>query len=115
MIDYMEEVKIGISEEFMNFRKETLSKTKEEIFDDYYKIYFMNEISDFLIVFDKNMIDEKHWKSLYEDNGSLLNLLYDYYLKNEYATISTTEDIIDFICNYNKTYHRETLYSDMEM
>lgn len=105
----IEEVQESALLEYLDFKERELQKDKEEIFRDYYEIYFYEEMSNFICDCDE-AIDEKHFKCLHKDKGHILSSMYDCYLKNEYASINNFDDIYDLVINYNKKYHHKTLY-----
>ena len=100
----------SVKNEFNDFRKNELEKSKEEIFKDYYVIHFYEELSNFLIESCYNDLEDIHYECLLKDKGHILWSLYQYYLKSEYASINSYEDIKDLIVNYNKKYHNSILY-----
>lgn len=115
-INYIEAVQNAVFDEFEDFKKQELLKSKEQIFDDNYQIRFYDEVSNFLECVDDAVIDEIHWKCLNEDKGKILSNMYEYYLDSEYASINNSEDLIDLIVDYNKEYHHDMLYeNDSEM
>ncbi len=109
-IDYRAAVAENATQEFNDFYAAEMEKTKEEIFGDYYKIHFYNELKNFLTDnSETHKLDADGFRCLYEDGKSVLACLYDYYLKNEYASTATWEDIGDFINNYNEKYYSNIL------
>lgn len=100
-----------IIEEFKNYQENEILKTPEEIFNNSYQNYFYLEMKEFLIN-ENNGLDEIHYEALFEDKEHVLTCLYDYYLKNEYASINNYEDIADFIFAYNEKYYNEILNSN---
>ena len=113
-IDYVESVQESVEEEFKSFKQRELKKTKEEIFSDYYEIHFYDEVSNFLMGVDDAVLDEIHWKCLNKDKGNILKLMYDYYLKSEFASINNSEDLMDLVVDYNRKYHHNILYKEAE-
>lgn len=99
-----------VKDEFLKYKEKELLKTSEDIFNNSYQNYFYKEISDFLISED-NGLDEIHYEAFFEDKESVLSFLYDYYLKNEYASMNNYDDINDFIFAYNERYHNDILNS----
>ena len=98
----IEQVQESVLLEYIDFKEQELTKSKEEIFRDYYQIHFYEELSNFI--------------SCGEDKGHILSSLYDYFLKQEYASINNYEDIELFVIDYNKQYHHKTLYkNEIEM
>lgn len=112
--NYVELVQNAVFDEFESFKKKELLKSKKEIFEDNYQIRFYDEVSNFLECIDDGALDNIHWKCLNEDSGSILNKMYNYYLNSEYASINNTDDLLDLITDYNKSYHHEILYKNLE-
>ncbi len=106
-INYMEEVQESVLLEYLDFKKQELTKDKEDIFNDYYEIHFYEEMSNYISSLDES--DKETFQCLYKDKGSVLSLMYQYYLKNEYASINNYEDISDLVRNYNEKYHKDVL------
>lgn len=114
MIDYIEAVQDRVIEEYEEFKKEELIKTKEQIYDDHYKINFYENVCDFLSSCDDGCLDLIHFECLHQTKGSIVENLYQYYLKFEYASIEHSEDILDLVISYNKKYHRNILNKTAE-
>ena len=99
--------------EFDRFYAETMEKPPKEIFADNYKIRFYEEISEFL-KYNEDEIEDIHYEALSEDGDSVLSLLYDYYLKNEYASINNYSDTADLIRDYTEYYHEDILIESQQ-
>ena len=108
-INYVNSVQKSVNSEFNDFKESELKKTKNEIFNDYYQIYFYEEMSNFLINNDDSLLDTLHWECLNQDKGNILNFMYQYYLKNEYASINNYEDLTDLVVEYNNKFHHNIL------
>lgn len=84
--------------QYANFKSDVLKGRAEDVFNQAFEIYVKTEISLFLA--DKE-IDNKTYKILTRVNenscGHLLDRLYDYFLKNEYASVSDYGDIEEWI------------------
>lgn len=94
--------RIGLEyEEFMN---ELKKKTTKEVIDETYKINFYKEINDYFEGGDVNGVTEETAKALDKEQDSVLSLMYDYFLKNEYASVNTYEEIDNFIKSYIQYY-----------
>lgn len=87
--------------EYEAFKKAELARSKEEIFDDNYRIRFYDEMHGYLTAegADANL-NAGTARKMAKRGTSLISLLYDYFLKREYASINTWEDITDMINNY---------------
>lgn len=114
MQEYRQIVMANVTEEYNEFRKEELQKSKEQIFDDYYRIHVYEELKEFLTAEEPQM-DEKHYRCLAADGKSVLSLLYDDYLDREYSSITTWEDIRDFVTTYNEDLHKDILEGGAEI
>ena len=78
-----------IEREFEDFRNEILSLSKEKIFDEAYKIRFYREVSEWIVGGEYEI-----------KNTTTLAGLYDFYLSNEYLSITTWSDIGVMISEY---------------
>jgi len=87
-----------VEREFAEFKESMLRKTKEEIFNDYHIINFYHEIRDFL---NGCELDDEQYEALIKDSqDGLFEGLWREYLRNEYASVGSYEDIEDFISDY---------------
>lgn len=112
--NYRQIVIDNVTEEYADFRETELKKPKEQIYEDYYKIHVYEELKEFLLAQEPQM-DDAHYRSLAADGKSVLALLYDDYLSREYSSITTWEDICDFVTTYNEKYHEDILEQKNEM
>lgn len=78
-----------IESEFEDFRNEILSLSKEKIFDEAYKIRFYKEIYSF--------IKETHYKL---KKSTSIAGLYDFYLNDQYRSITTWSEVRGLIYDY---------------
>lgn len=85
-----------IQNEIISFKEEMLKKSKEQIYDDYYKIHAMEELSEFLI----DNADEFD-RSGFPKN-KILEYLYWQFMETDYDF--TQEDLNYFIKEENKSY-----------
>lgn len=86
-----------IEQEYRQYKEYKLTKSNKEIFDDAYEISSYTALHDY---FTSDCVDETIVKSanlLLKNKGSILGDLYDRYLKTEYATLTTYDDIKDFV------------------
>ncbi len=107
----VEQVQESVLLEYLEFKEKELQKSKEEIFGDCYEIHFYEELSNFISC-GEDSLDEEHFICLSKDKGHILSSLYDYFLKQEYASINNYEDIGLLVIGYNKRYHHKTLYEN---
>lgn len=95
--------RIGLEyDEYMN---ELKKKSTKEVIDETYKINFYKEINDYFANFEVTDIDEEIAKALGQEQTSVLSLMYDYFLKNEYASVNSYEEIDNFIKSYIEYYN----------
>ena len=85
-----------LNDEYEAFRKEELSKSKEEIFDEASKVYFYFELYNYFLEYD--LLDEDITKLL-SDMEYPLEFLWDEYLMMDGCTIGNWEDIDIFLMN----------------
>ena len=112
-IDYEAEVVKSVNAEFAIYRADMLSKNAEEIFEDSYKINTMSELKDILeIGKEHGYLQPEYYRALYEDRGSILTMLFDDYIKDEYASLDSSEDAADFIRDYCERHHKAALCAD---
>lgn len=101
-------IKDRIKKEFSEYKRDTLEKClPEEIFDKADKIYVLSEIADFFenedgdLYEENNEILDKICSRL--NNANLLLLLYDYYIKNEFASMGDYSCVSDWINDFCET------------
>ena len=83
-----------LNDEYEAFRKEELSKSKEEIFDEASKVYFYFELYNYFLEYE--LLDEDITKLLSEMDYPLA-FLWDEYLGMEGYTIGNWEEIDNFL------------------
>lgn len=111
-MDYMEAVAESVTQEYNAFYSTQMQNTKETIFAQAHKIFAYTALKNF---FQRGKVmDEIQYRCLFEDRGSILALLYDEYLSDEYATLVTDNDIVAFIKNVNQTIHKYILEAEPE-
>lgn len=115
-IDYRQEVIVSVNNEFNDFYNAEMQKPKEDVFANAHKIFAYTALKNFLTAEETPFSDDVHYRCLYEEKGSILALLYDEYLNNEYVSLSTNGDIVEFIeDDYNKTFHNDVLEEESEL
>ena len=88
---------------FKRFRDEQLARTKEEIFECAGKIRFYIELHAYLTENDLAQIFEEDEQIQMADSGiSFVESLHDEYLKQEYTSIDTWDDIYELIQSFLK-------------
>ena len=111
-INYKERVKALVIDEFKKFQSDTLEKSPEEIFRTNYEIHVKTELLDTI---DGDGLEDEYYQALYQekDNG-ILQQLYDDFTGNEYASVNTGTDTMEFIRDYCKRYYEDVLKSARE-
>lgn len=113
--DLISEIKTSVEDEYLAFKEEMLKKSSLEVFESYYEIHFYKELYNYITSnddLDNPIVTNKYFKCLKKDKGHILDKLYQYYLKSEYARIHTWDDIEDFIKEYCERYYRDILKED---
>ena len=87
-----------VNGEFDGFKEDMLGKTKEEIFSDYHIINFYNEVRGFFN--DCELADEQYEALIKDGADGLLENLWGYYLKSDYASVGSYSDTEDLISGY---------------
>ena len=115
-IDYRQEVIDSVNKEFNNFYDIEMQKSKVEIFADAHKIFAYTALKDFITAEEPQLGDDRHYRCLYAEKDSILALLYDEYRRNEYASLATSGDVLEFIeDDYNAIYHEGILEEAEEL
>ena len=112
-IDYEAEVIKSVNTEFEVYKADVLFKSAEAIFEDGYKINTMSELKDILeIGTEHGYLQSEYYRALYEDRGSILTMLFDDYIKDEYASLDTSDEAAEFVRDYCERHHKAALYAD---
>lgn len=100
ILEKVKKILNSIEIEYSDFKINILALKPYEVYENYHKIYVYENLHDFFASCkDTKDYDELILK-LDNDKGSILSLLYDFYLKDEYASLTCFEDIIDMIEYY---------------
>lgn len=93
----LKKIRQQIEVEFFNFKTLQLTKTKEEIFNNYYEIRFYNEMFDYLT--DVEMSDEEYslLRSVAGNYQSVLRKLYERFMDMEEVSIESYSEIRIFL------------------
>ena len=106
-IDYKERVIEAVNEEFSDFQEELLKKDPKEIFLSNYEIHVKTELQETLI---GDGLDDEYYQALFQDKDEgILQQLYNDYIDDEYSSVNTMEDTMDFIKDYCEYYHKDLL------
>lgn len=111
-IDYIAEVIESVNQEYNDFRNELMQQSKEEIFDNGYKIFVYTALHDYI---EMEIMDEIDYKCLHQEKGSILSLLYDEYIGNEDFNIESDDDKVGFFSWYNNEFHKDILEEAEEL
>ena len=112
-IDYEAEVIKSVNTEFEVYKADVLFKSAEAIFEDGYKINTMSELKDILeIGTEHGYLQSEYYRALYEDRGSILTMLFDDYIKDEYASLDASDEAAEFVRDYCERHHKAALYVD---
>ena len=112
-IDYEAEVIKSVNTEFEVYKVDVLSRSPEDIFYENYKIHVMTELKDILeIGTEHGYLQSEYYRALYEDRGSILTMLFDDYIKDEYASLDTSDEAAEFVRDYCERHHKAALYAD---
>ena len=85
-----------LSDEYEEFKKEELSKSKDEIFDDASRINFYFEVYNYFL--ECGELDEEVTKLL-SSKDEPMSFLWDEYLSMDGASIGTWDDMDEFLIN----------------
>ena len=89
--------------EFFYFKNKEIEKSKETIFANSHIISFYDELYEYLICTHERL-DTEVLKFIIGEGKDFIFLLYEFYLKSEYASITTWDDITEMILEYYKKY-----------
>ena len=104
MNNYEELLSDRVDKEYKEYKENVINtKTKEEIFDENYKIRFHEEMHEFLSYTDNVYISAEDIKKLALLKGNIFDLLYDYYIEMEYAALGNWEQISDWVGDFCKS------------
>ena len=88
----------SVENEFEDFTRDMLSKTKQEIFDDYLIINFYNEIRNYLN--DCELSDEQYQVLIQESKDGLIESLWGRYLKWDGVSVGSYGETEEFITEF---------------
>ena len=111
-INYADEVRQLVHDEFMNFQNEMLKKEPYEVFQKNYEIHVKTELLDTIEGYD---FDDEYFKALYQDKDKgILQELYEDFRDSENASVNTGQDTVDFIREYCQFYHKDIISPNNE-
>ena len=100
----------NVEDNFAAFKDAELTKPKIEIFDNAYKINFMENVMDFFEYDDS--FDNDVYAFLAKDKDRILDNLYKHYMKHWDNTVSSVDEITDFVRDYYDTYSERGSVAD---
>lgn len=100
-------VKDSVANEFAEYKAGMLKKTPEEIFDEHLKTNAYTELAS--LIENESTLTDVDYRALYEDKGSILSLLYDYYLKTPESSVTNGAAAAELVNFYNAKYHNDIL------
>ena len=106
-----DEIKVLIQQQLDEYKKKMLEKSKEEIYEDYWRISVREELANYII----DTENEYDWDILQEYHPMLLSYLSNQYLKSEYGF--KYDEINDFLCdviNDVKYYMSDAMKEDFD-
>ncbi len=83
------------------FKDAELKKCGEEIYEDYHRIFFIEEMAYFL---DNGYFDEKYCAFLNKEGSFLLQSMYGYHIDNPAMTINYSQEAEIFVEGYADYY-----------
>lgn len=104
-VDYRAAVFDSVEQEFDEFRDDMLSQPQVNIFHNSYKIHIYSNLKD---VFDEDSyLSDQDYKTLYDDRGSILSLLYNEIVGDEFINVDSYSELGDGIKQYCRNREEE--------
>ncbi len=97
-VDYKAEVKTSVEREFKQFKADLTEKGAEEVFSNNYKIHVYDNLCE--VINSDDYLSYDNYKTLYNDRGSILSLLYDECLDNNDANVDSYYELAEIIDDY---------------
>lgn len=111
-IDYRQEVIASVNREYDDFYNDEMQKSKEDIFNNGYKIFVYTALHDYI---EAEIMDEIDYCCLHQEKGNILSLLYDEYINNEDFSIENDMGKVEFFDWYNNKFHSDILEEEREL
>lgn len=99
--NYRNVVLDNVENNYTTYKEAELNKLPIEIFDDAYQIHFYETMRDFFNY--TNNLGKGIYALLARDENYILDRLYNHYMRDWESTVSTDEQIEDFINDYYYT------------
>ncbi len=103
-VDYKEEVRKSIIDEFDKFKEDLISKGAEEVFNNSHRIRVYDNMYE--VLFADYYVSDEDYKTLYEDRGSILSILANESTGYE-LDIDNYNDLAHIIREYCKDIEKE--------
>ena len=107
-IDYKEAVIERVEKEYDDFRDRLINEPSLNVFHRNYEIHVKTELME-VITDGDGYLDEDDYKALYREKDGLLQLMYDDFTHNEFASVNNFGDTAEFIKNYIDYYLKEKI------
>lgn len=106
MTDAVKSVALSVAQEFEDFRRMELEKKSDAVFNNHAQIHFYCRVADYFENGDFQFYEKIAVEELAEDNGKILQKLWDYYSDCEEAEdIESYYGIYGLIRSYNGFCH----------
>ena len=96
-----------VAGEFEEFKSNLLRGSTADVFYENYRIHVYTELCD--VITESENLDDEYYLALDSAEGNLLADMYDDFITQEYASVSTYGDTVEFIENYCESYYDEIL------
>ena len=102
-----ERVIARVAKEFEEYKNNLLRKSTEDVFYENYRIHVYTELCD--VITESENLDDEYYLALDSAEGDLLADMYDDFITQEYASVNTYGDTVEFIENYCESYYNDIL------
>ena len=96
-----------VAGEFEEYKSNLLRKSAEDVFYENYRIHVYTELCD--VITESENLDDEYYLALDSAEGDLLADMYDDFITQEYASVNTYGDTVEFIENYCESYYNNIL------
>ena len=100
-----ERVQFRVDDEFYEYKKGMIEKEPMEIFSKSSEIHAYTEIKECLLDGDMDFIEDAEYECLIRPDN-IIQEMYQYYLDNETASVSSYDQTKELITNFNDRYNR---------
>ncbi len=106
-----EKIQNRVESEFDEYMNEMIEKDPMEIFSKSSEIHAYTEIKECLLDGDMDFIEDSEYECLMRSEN-VIQVIYQYYLDNETASVSSYDETKELITNFNDRYNR---YEEIEV